>query len=89
MTVRLISKRELCRMVPYSAQHILRLEKVGRFPRRVRLGARRVAWILAEVEAWVAQRAADPGYARPSMAIKANSRWRVFPTRMSPDDFSG
>lgn len=56
---RLITKRELRHIVPYSAQHILRLEKRGKFPRRVQLGANRVAWLLSEVEQWIAARAAE------------------------------
>jgi predicted DNA-binding transcriptional regulator AlpA len=31
-----------------------RLEKRGRFPKRVRIGGRRVAWRKAEIEAWIA-----------------------------------
>ena len=56
---RLITKRELCHIVPYSAQHILRLEKRGKFPRRIQVGANRVAWLLSEVEQWIAARAAE------------------------------
>jgi prophage regulatory protein len=32
-------------MVPYTPQHILRLEKEGKFPRRVQVGPNRVAWL--------------------------------------------
>jgi prophage regulatory protein len=56
---RLITKRELCRMVPYTPQHILRLERRGKFPRRVQVGPNRVAWLESEVEAWVAARVAE------------------------------
>ena len=56
---RLITKRELCKMVPYTPQHILRLEKEGKFPHRVQVGPNRVAWLEAEVEAWVAARVAE------------------------------
>lgn len=56
---RLITKRELRQMVPYTPQHILRLEKEGKFPRRVQVGPNRVAWVEAEVEAWVAARVAE------------------------------
>lgn len=49
-TWRLITKAELRRLVPYTPQHILRLEKRGLFQRRVQLGANRVAWLLSEVE---------------------------------------
>lgn len=53
---RLIVKAELLVLIPYTIQHIYRLEKAGRFPRRVRVGANRVAWVLSEVEAWMAHR---------------------------------
>jgi prophage regulatory protein len=56
---RLITKAELCRIVPYTPQHILRLEKRGLFPRRVRLGANRVGWLLVEIEQWIAARVAE------------------------------
>jgi prophage regulatory protein len=46
-------------VVPYTPQHILRLEKDGKFPRRVQLGANRVAWLLSEIDAWVAARVAE------------------------------
>jgi prophage regulatory protein len=31
-----------------------RLEKAGRFPKRVKIGFKRVAWRAAEINAWVA-----------------------------------
>ena len=40
-------------IVPYSASHIWRLERSGKFPRRIRLGGNRVAWLQSEVENWV------------------------------------
>ena len=59
MLCRLITKAELRQIVPYTGQHILRLEKDGKFPRRIRVGANRVAWLLSEVEAWLAARVAE------------------------------
>jgi prophage regulatory protein len=56
---RLITKRELCQIVPYTPQHVLRLEKKGKFPRRIQVGPNRVAWLLSEVEAWVSDRVAE------------------------------
>jgi prophage regulatory protein len=53
---RIITKKELRLIVPYSPQHILRLEKRGKFPNRVQLGARRVGWYLHEVNGWLQQR---------------------------------
>ncbi|MGE3697931.1 MAG: helix-turn-helix transcriptional regulator [Hyphomicrobiaceae bacterium] len=50
----IITKKQLRLIVPYTPQHVLRLEKKGKFPRRIRLGARRVGWYLSEVEEWLA-----------------------------------
>ena len=40
-------------IVPYSASHLWRLERAGQFPKRIRLGGNRVAWLQSEVSAWV------------------------------------
>jgi len=60
MTQKLVSKKELKSIfgVPYSFAHIARLEAAGQFPKRVRLGACRVAWIAEEVAAWIDERIA-------------------------------
>ncbi len=46
---RMINKKELLKLVPFTPQHILRLEKQGRFPKRKQVGSRRVGWWLHEV----------------------------------------
>jgi prophage regulatory protein len=46
----------LRRLVPYCPQHILRLEKKGKFPKRIKIGERRVGWWLHEVMAWLDQK---------------------------------
>ncbi len=60
-----VSKKELRTVcgIPYSPQHIARLEAAGQFPKRIRLGQNRVVWLLKEVEAWLDERIAsrDPG----------------------------
>ena len=58
-SLKLITKKQLHDIVPYTPQHILRLEKMGQFPKRVRIGENRVAWLLAEVERWIAVRVAQ------------------------------
>jgi prophage regulatory protein len=35
IVMRILSKRQLKELVPYSPQHIARLEKAGQFPKRV------------------------------------------------------
>ena len=52
----IIDHHELTRLVPYSLTHIKRLEAKGKFPKRIRLGAHRVGWSLAEVLEWIAKR---------------------------------
>jgi prophage regulatory protein len=50
---RIVTRKELRLIVPYTPQHILRLEKRGKFPKRIQIGPRRVGWYLADVEAWL------------------------------------
>ena len=54
--MRIVSKRELKEMVLYSPQHVARLEKAGKFPRRVQLGLNRVGWVESEVLDWLQER---------------------------------
>jgi len=63
MTQKLVSKKELKIVfgVPYSFQHIARLEAAGQFPKRVRLGAFRAARVSEEVQAWIDERVASRG----------------------------
>ena len=60
MTQKLVTKKELKSIfgVPYSFAHIARLEVAGQFPKRVRLGACRVAWLCEEVQDWIDERVA-------------------------------
>ena len=56
----LVSKKELKALgIPYSFQHIARLEKAGQFPKRVQLGSCRVAWRYQEVIDWISERIAQ------------------------------
>jgi len=56
MPTKIISRTQLDRLVPYSGSHIARLEKVGQFPKRVKLGANRVGWLEDEINAWIDER---------------------------------
>lgn len=58
MGERLIGRDELLALVPFTIQHIYRLEKAGKFPRRVQVGEHRVAWVLSEIETYIADRMA-------------------------------
>jgi prophage regulatory protein len=54
--LRLVRKHELKEICGYSWQHLSRLERQGRFPRRVVLGPCGVAWVYSEVLDWVRDR---------------------------------
>ena len=51
--MRILSKRQLKELVLYSPQHIARLEKAGKFPKRIQLGPNRVGWVEGEVLKWL------------------------------------
>jgi prophage regulatory protein len=42
--------------ITYSNVHLLRLEKAGKFPRRLPLGGS-VAWLESEISGWIRERA--------------------------------
>lgn len=50
---RILSKKQLLEYVPYTSQHIARLEKEGKFPKRVQLGPNRVGWFESDIIAWM------------------------------------
>ena len=56
---RLISKREAADYVGFHPEHIMRLARVGQFPRPVKLGPGvncAVRFVAEEVDAWIAAR---------------------------------
>ena len=57
--MRFLSKKQVRDLVTYSYAHIARLEKAGRFPKRVPIGPGRVAWIEQEIQDWMQARVGD------------------------------
>jgi prophage regulatory protein len=55
---RYISQQELLTLIPFTRQHVARLEAAGRFPKRIQLGDRKIAWKLSAVRAWLDEREA-------------------------------
>ena len=47
---RFLTKKAVLARVPWSSNHIDRLEADGLFPKRVRLGPNRICWIEQEIE---------------------------------------
>ena len=56
---RLLPWPEVEKRVPYTRQHLSRLEKAGLFPKRVQVGTQRVAWLEHEINGWIEARAAE------------------------------
>jgi prophage regulatory protein len=54
---RLIAQTELKQRfgIPYTRSNLWRLEREGRFPRRVSLTKRRIAYVESEIVAYIAQ----------------------------------
>ena len=55
-TPELIVADEIAQRIPYSQNHLRRLEAQGSFPKRVRIGANRVAWVRQEIDSWIEAR---------------------------------
>nr|WP_281855928.1 AlpA family phage regulatory protein [Litoreibacter halocynthiae] len=51
--MRILSKKQVKELVLYSSQHIARLEKAEKFPKRIQLGPNRVGWVEDEVLDWL------------------------------------
>jgi prophage regulatory protein len=59
MAPRLIPYEALkAKCIMYSKPHLWRLEKAGKFPKRVPIGASRYGYLEAEVDAWINARIA-------------------------------
>ena len=43
--------------IPYSRQHLERLEKAGEFPRRIQISAGRIGWYEHEIDEWLRKKA--------------------------------
>jgi prophage regulatory protein len=56
IAMRLLSKKQVKNMVLYSLTHIDRLEKAGKFPKKVRLGVNRIGYVESEVIEWLEER---------------------------------
>ena len=55
----IIRKPELFSKLNLSDATIWRLEKAGKFPRRIKLGGNSVGWFSTEIEMWLSKKSAD------------------------------
>ena len=62
---RILRLREVCALTGLGRSFIYQLQAEGRFPQRIKLGARAVGWVEEEVQQWVAERIAESRRNRP------------------------
>jgi prophage regulatory protein len=55
----LILRNDLKRLVPLSQTTVWRMERRGKFPHRIAISEKRVAWRRSEIETWLAGRVAE------------------------------
>jgi prophage regulatory protein len=56
---RVIRKPELLAIIGLSDPTIWRMEKEGKFPKRLRLGGNSCGWLESEIHGWLDERAAE------------------------------
>ncbi|MGR9109009.1 MAG: helix-turn-helix transcriptional regulator [Gammaproteobacteria bacterium] len=54
--MKILNSKQVRELTLYSPQHRDRLERAGKFPKRVRLGQHRVGWVESEILEWLQQR---------------------------------
>lgn len=54
--MRILTMKQVCEITTYTAQHIYRLIRAGKFPRPIRLGLNRIGFWQREIEMWLAER---------------------------------
>jgi prophage regulatory protein len=57
--MRFLTRKQVRERTTLSFTEIVRKENAGKFPKRVRLGPSRVAYLESEVEAWIEERLAE------------------------------
>ena len=56
---RILRKPELFMRISLSDATIWRMERAGKFPKRIRLGGQSVGWFSDEVDGWLEKKAAE------------------------------
>lgn len=61
MNQRIIRKPELFSKLGLSDATIWRMERAGKFPRRIQIGGKAVGWFDTEIDKWLSQKSAERG----------------------------
>ena len=75
--MKILRKPAVLEMVGYSGMHIDRLEKAGRFPKRVRLGENAVGWVEEEIDAWISAKVEARDNGSDAALITRPDRWKA------------
>lgn len=67
----LLSKRTVLKQIPISGATMWRTIAAGDFPKPIRIGKRRVAWLQTEIDDWLAERMEERGSSRPTLPAPA------------------
>ena len=60
-SARILRKPAVLDRVALSDTTIWRLEKAGKFPKHVKLGANSIGWLETDIDEWIASRCAEAG----------------------------
>jgi prophage regulatory protein len=63
----LLSKRAVLKQIPISGATMWRTIAAGDFPKPIRIGKRRVAWLQTEIDDWLAERMEERGSSCPTL----------------------
>ena len=57
--MRILRTKTVVERVGYCRSHLWRLERDGRFPRKIQLGPNSVGYVESEIDEWIAARVAE------------------------------
>lgn len=66
----ILRKKEILGLLKISDPTLWRMEKAGRFPKRLRLGGNSCGWLAVEVEGWIAEKVKARGMAEHSQVTE-------------------
>lgn len=51
-----LTLKQTCRVVGFSRWAIARMVKIGKFPKPIKIGCRRIAWLEEDLKEWMEQK---------------------------------
>ncbi len=72
MSMKLIRMQQLKEMTGLSMSTILRMERMGKFPRRRKISTQAMGWLSSEVETWMKELPQTPKGVNPAKKGESN-----------------